>query len=185
MTNKNGINGFTLLEILVTIAIFLVLSATMIVDFKFKIPKDALNQGVEQAIVFYRQAQTATMAGASAGSASPTYGLYLSTEASQKNQIIVFADLDMDKNYDANEEDRTNCSDCGIFSLPNGVDVITLTPQSDSSLTIVFSATNTNEIYFNGSIIPTEIDGQIILKQSDTEETGEINVFHLSGQISR
>ena len=183
VVDKKEIKGFTLVEILATTTIFLILTTIIVVDFKYKIPKDALGQGVEQFVTLYRQAQTATMSGANVGATSPNYGLYLSKDGGQSNKIIVFADLNKDKHYITNEESRTNCSNCGIFSLPNGVNISGLIPETFNTLTIIFSATSTKEIYFNGS--PATANGQITLKQSETEETSNITIYYLSGQISR
>lgn len=178
-------SAFTLIEILITVAIFIIITTIIVVNFNFKTPKDALNQAVEQVITFYRQAQTATMTGVKVGSTSSTYGFFLSTEPSQKNQVIIFVDLDGDKNYDVGEEDKSACSSCGIITLPNGIEISAVTPFSGNSLTIMFSATNTNDVYFNSSALPATVNGTITITNPSIPESRNIYIYHTSGQISR
>lgn len=188
-TRKNifkPINAFTLIEMLISIAIFIIITTIFIVDFKYHVSKDALNQAIEQVIIYYRQAQTATLVGVKIGVVSPNYGLYLTTDsAGNKNkQIIVFADLNRDKLYNTGEEVSTNCSNCGVFSLPNGIQINGLSPPiAATSLAITFFATSSNEIYFNGA--KAVVGGSITLANTQTGGTASLTVNYSTGQISR
>lgn len=179
----SSISAFTILEILITLTIFIIISTVLIANLKFKTPKDALNQGLEQIITFYRQAQTSTFTGTKTGPTSPDYGLYLFLDSSQ---LIVFADLDYQKDYDAGEEDNANCLVCGVFALPTSIKISGLEFADGTgldSLTIVFSATNTSQIYFN-SVLAAQ-NASTSLKNTSTNEDDTIVIHKISGQISR
>jgi len=173
--------GFTLIEIIITTAIFVIIATMFIINLKYKTNKDALNQGIEKVITYYRQAQTLTLTGIKIGSDSPVYGIRWDTGTTN---FIIFADLNRNENYDAGEETNTNC---GIFDLPNRIEIFALDPVAnpgvDDSLTIIFSATNTEELYFNSSL--AGIDATITLENTDSSEQDSVTVYRKSGQISR
>jgi len=183
--NKSSQKGFTLFDILVSIVIFIIISVLVISNFKYKSPRGALSNGIEQLVTYYRQAQTATFAGIRVGSISPTYGIYLSTIT--PNQLIIFADTNLNNNYDdgTDEISPSQCYHCGTFSLPVDIEIsdIAVNAVSRADLAVVFSATNTEEIYYSGAQAVN--DASITLTNSKTLTNQAVTIYYSNGQISR
>lgn len=180
--------AFTLIEVLVSVAVFTILSTVLIANLRFKTPKNALTNGVDQVVSGFRQAQTATITGIKVGSISPAFGLYVSSQSGFKDQVIVFADSNRNQTYDdgIDEKNPQNCFSCGTYALPQNIEVSNIELADTISidpLAIVFSATNTEELYFNGA--PAAQNITITLTNTETTDTESVTIYYFSGQISR
>jgi len=176
-------SGFTLMEIMVSIAILGIMTTIVILNLNTKNPKNALNHGTELLISSYRQVQISTLTGIKASDKNIDYGFYL---VSGSNQLVMFADFNRDRVYDAGEAVRLGCQPCGTVVLPDNIEVFDLeigTGGSQADLTIVFYATNTDDVYLDG-ILAIE-DVTITLRNTRTAETDTATIYKNTGQISR
>jgi prepilin-type N-terminal cleavage/methylation domain-containing protein len=133
MRNK----GFTLVELLVTISIVSVLSIVVFANYRTGQKQFSLQRSAHKLSQDIRGVQNMAMSAKEFQGTVPSgYGVYLTT--AQPGQYILFADLDGDKNYDANEMVETLEFEEGIFinSLSPGNPLTVFFSPPDPTITI-------------------------------------------------
>jgi prepilin-type N-terminal cleavage/methylation domain-containing protein len=202
-TPRDDARGFTLIEMLISLSIFAVITAFVSANFRAGRQGDELRIGSTLVSSELRRAQTAATAGQTAlfcrggtrdlktcpggtagecpgGTCSTEvpngWGVRLSTISPNDKKMILYADTNANRAYDAGEEVRTDSISGGAF-----VSVKTLTPVSIGTLDIVFEPP-APIIYFNGSTA-TAI-ASIVLQHTTTAATRTVTVNRISGQIN-
>ncbi|MDD5043128.1 MAG: prepilin-type N-terminal cleavage/methylation domain-containing protein [Patescibacteria group bacterium] len=161
-------SGFTLVELLVSITIFALMTMFVVVNFRAGQKQDFLNLGAEEISNNLKKAQTAAVAGELIEGVVPKggYGLYF---ASDSTSYLYFADLDGNFNYTAVD---------GViaeYPLPKGVVI------NSENLSVVFDPPRP-KIYFNGSDI--EAESEVMIKHQDLPEAvKKIIINSVSGKI--
>ncbi len=162
--------GFTLIDLIVSMAIFSVLTGAVIVNFRAGSRNDSVRRGAQIIASTLREAQTMTLSGTELSDGSfPTggYGVRVSTD--NTNALIVFADSDDSGTYtDATEDVRT-------VTLPQEV-----TFSIGSTLDVLFSAPDAS-IFFNGAI--SSDTEEITVQAVAADITQTVTIYRLSGQI--
>ena len=199
-------SGFTLVEMLVSLAIFGVISGFVMANLRVGGQGDELRISSQLVASSVRRIQTMAVAGQTiyfcrnsgeitGSKLCPTgqdlecsegscvreippggYGLHLASAPGSERTIITFADLNRNYGYDPGEEFRRDSVSSGPL-----VGISELQPSTDGKLDIVY-APNATAIYFNQST-ETAI-ATIIMRHSHTGATKRIIVNSLSGQIS-
>jgi prepilin-type N-terminal cleavage/methylation domain-containing protein len=199
----NGERGFTLVEMLISLAIFAVITAFVTANFRVGQQGDELRISAQLLASSIRRAQTQTIAGqlldychggtndlkvcpsglddeCPGGACSQDlpngYGVHLSTTEASKRIVIVFADIDGDQAYDAGEEVIRDSISPGPF-----VFLETLVPASGETLDIVFTPPKP-AISFNASEMDTL--ATMTLRHETTGDTREVSINRISGQVN-
>jgi prepilin-type N-terminal cleavage/methylation domain-containing protein len=205
MTPKGSGNdrGFTLVEMLISLSIFAVVTAFVTANFRVGRQGDELRLSSQLAATAIRRAQTLATAGQTtafcrggtndlktcpSGLSSECgggtcvvevprgYGIRFSTAAADARKLITFADLDGDRAYDVGELLRTDAVSPGL-----SVRVSTLSPTAGSTLDIVFEPPKPT-VYFNGSTA-TGI-ATITTLHSVTNQVKNVTVNRITGQVN-
>jgi len=168
-------NGFTLIELMVAIAIISIMSAVVIVQYNGYRNSKALTLGEKQIINDIRMVQGKTYNILSDSGSFPEggYGIRFLKDS---NSYIVFTDNDDDSAYDAGEEFET-------IELPENVEIVGLKKDGadDSPVDIVFKPPygkvliDTKE-KSGGSFIKLEIE---IKNKSGSTKTIEVSSSRL------
>lgn len=123
--------GFTLLELLITIAISGILTAMMFTNFSKEKDRNNLKAAVRQVQTDLQAMQTNAQAGLAQGASVPNgYGIYI---AGAGSTYTLFSDMNANNQYTAGEEIRSR-------TLPGATDVA-IKPSS-SLLSILFTKPN-------------------------------------------
>lgn len=178
MVNKFGIGtgikqGFALIELLVSIAIFVIITTAVVVNFRVGERSTELRLTAQELATKIRRVQIMAQSGRQIeGLSLPQgYGVYITG-----NDFVFFADQDGNWIYDAGEE----ISEV-TFSLPSAMIIESLEPLlPDDRLDVVFEVPGPR-VWINGA----EDDGtaQIQLKHEGTGQTRTITVWRVSGRV--
>lgn len=165
--------GFTIIELLVAISIFIVITGLVVANFRRGARSDELKIAAAGLASTLRKAQTMALAGEAIGGVVPAggYGVYVTMDT--PNRYIIFADNDGNKIYGVGEELAG-----GINFLPSNIAVDQVSPVSAS---VVFKPPKPT-IYINGGT--SENSATITLKDSISDQTRKVTVNRISGQIS-
>ncbi|MFH1112195.1 MAG: type II secretion system protein [Patescibacteria group bacterium] len=185
---ENKKNGFTIMELLISIAIFLIITAMVIVNFRSGQYRDELIGGAEAIETTIREMQTKTNAGETVKcdplqlepSAPPDgYGVYITDVP----LIIAFADCAYvhSARYTYDSTNPTEDLVLKNVTLPANVSIESMSEggASVSTLNIVFSPTS-EVVKINGADGNSIIE--ITLKHSRTEKEITVKLNTLTGQ---
>lgn len=166
---QNSRNGFTLIDLIVSIGIFTMLATVSIANFRAGANNDAVRQGAAISSQLARRAQTATLSGAVLSDGTfPVGGYGIRLDGDNTGVITLFADIDGNRDYtDASEELES-------VALPR--DVV----FGGGTLNIVFSSPNA-DVYFNGAA--SEASQTINLSSPAADVVQAVIIYRLSGQI--
>lgn len=184
--SKSGA-GFTLVELLISIAITGFLAALMFNNFSKEKDRNALKTTVHQLQTEIQKMQTNAQGGVVTGSGVPKgYGVYIPQAGSSGSSIVVFADQ-------AGTDFRHNSGDTDIrtYTLPTGVTINKLSNGSAASYTtldIVFATPN-GTAKVTGNIAPSNADtpnvASIYIKSSKLNVCYAITVTKDVGTVSQ
>ncbi|KPJ85501.1 hypothetical protein AMJ57_02870 [Parcubacteria bacterium SG8_24] len=199
----NDVKGFTLVEMLVSMAIFSVITAFAVANFRAGQQGDELRISTQLVASTIRHAQTLAMAGqtlhychggSTEGRLCPSgedaecsggscirdlplgYGVRLSTDVTGRRVAIVFADTDGNHALDAGEELRRDSVSSGPF-----VQVSALDPHVAGTLDIVFIPPKPL-VKYNGA--ETDTVATITLEHRQTGRTRQVTINRISGQVN-
>lgn len=164
--------GFTIIELLVAISIFIVVTSLVVANFRRGTRSDELRIAAFGLASTLRRAQTMAMTGALINGAMPLGGYGVHMTKDEPTRYIIFADSD-DKMYGVGEE-----LEGGIISLPHNIVIDQLVP---APVSVVFTPPKPT-IYINGG---TNFNLVIItLKDLISGQAKKVIVNRISGQIS-
>lgn len=196
--------GFTMIEMLISLSIFAVVTAFVTANFRAGRQSDEIRLSSQLVATAIRRAQTLAIA----GQASPScvggandkkmclggtaaecpsgacvidvpkggYGIRLTTVSPDSRKVILFADLDGDRAYDAGELMRSDTVSPGPF-----VAVTALNPVASNVLDIVFEPPKP-KTWLNNSVA-TPI-ATITLSHTTTGSSKTVTVNAVSGQVN-
>lgn len=195
--------GFTMIEMLISLSIFAVITAFVTANFRAGRQSDELRQSTQLLATAIRRAQTMAISGqtvpycqggtndkkvcpngtsAECGGGTCVrdlpkgYGIRLTTVAATASKVVLFADIDGDLAYDAGEEIRVDSVTPGPF-----VSVTSLNPVSSNVLDIVFVPPQP-KVWFNGSTASAV--ASVTLTHRTTGLTKSVSVNQITGQIN-
>lgn len=147
-------NGFTLIEVMITVAIVTILSATAVVNYYSFNDRLSLSSAGQEMALNIRQSQVYGLnvkeASVGGGIFTSGYGIYFNMDSGSNDNYIVFVDKDGDQKYDEDSGCGSGNTECveSVF-LKNGVtisfiDSVESCPASNSAryLTITFLRPN-------------------------------------------
>lgn len=161
--------GFTLLELVIAMAVFGILTTVAVVDFQKGSRNDAARQGARLAEAVLRRAQTMTLSGTITGGSFPAGGYGVRFDSAAPTQVTLFADASGNFNYNAGEE-LTN----GTVTLPSKVTF------SGATLNVVFSPPE-GRVYFNGLSSPDT--RSVIFQAGGAALTKQVVIYRLTGLV--
>ncbi len=161
--------GFTLIDLIVSLSIFVVITGVVVVNFRAGQINDSVRQSANITASFLRKAQIMTLTGAKApDSTFPAGGWGVRFDSDDTNTVVLFADSDGDYVYDDGEEVDTEDFSPGAYFVV------------DSTLDIVFSSPDA-DVYFNGN--QSSISENISIAAQDADIMQRVIIYRLSGQI--
>lgn len=195
-------SGFTLVELLVSMAIFAVITGFVMANFRAGSQGDEIRLASQIVASEVRRAQTQALAGQmtkfcrEAGVDGRTcesdldcgdgacvsdvprggYGLHLSVMEGENRAVILFADTNVNYAYDAGEQVRRVSISPNVFVNVTGVEPMT----AQQSLDIVFTPPKPT-VRLNGSVGAL---ARITLTHRSTQAVRSVTVNALSGQVS-
>ena len=195
--------GFTTMEMLISLAIFGVVTAFLMANFRTGKAIDELRLASNGAVSALRQAQTRAISGSTVnvcrggehdgklcsngaakgcvgGTCSPEvprgYGVRFSKVGEAAGRAVVFADLDGTKSYSTDE-------DLQVLELSpsSNVAVTSFDPYTYPVVDVVFEPPRPT-VYFNGSVNETVV--LISLEHEISGQVRTLRVNRVSGQVS-
>ena len=163
-------SGFTIVDLLISIAILGLLSTIVLVNFRGGERSDSVRQSANMALSFLRRAQTMTLSGATliSDGTFPEGGYGVRFDSSDTNTLVLFADKNKDHLYSAGEETESiDLSKQSVFDASGNLDVLFSAPDG--------------EVYFNGAA--TELSKTIQFSADGTDITKSVIIYRASGQI--
>lgn len=172
--NKN-VKGFTLLELVVSIGIFGMISGIVIANLRGGSLRNELILGATNLTETIREAHTRTVSGELVGGVLPLggFGIFLSSNAPA--EYVLFADLNGDLAFGEGEEVRR-----AKFVLSNNVSIQSMAPLSGNSLTITFRQPKPTP-YINGATADSAAD--VILKNKFLTDIKTVHFERVSGAV--
>lgn len=168
---QTNILGMTIIELIVSIAIFGILATTIISNFRSGERSSSVRQASRLTESLLRRAQTMTLTGSVLGNGDfPDGGYGVRFDKSQPGKIILFADKNRNYIYDTGESMNED------ILFPGGA-----TFSLSENLDVVFSATDNGNALFNG--VNTPGSKTISFTGINTTQTNTITIYRLSGQI--
>lgn len=147
--------GFTLVELLASIAIIGIISSVFFVNYRSSEERSRLNMTVQKVATDIRLAQTYSLGSNEFSGLFPIGGWGVYFDSSAPDSYIIFADQNGDKSYDATEKFKEEKLPVGVIldslTIPGGVvDIVFLPPDpityingvENSEITIYFSDKN-------------------------------------------
>ncbi len=197
--------GFTLIEMLISLGIFAVITGVVMANFRVGSQGDELRSSSQLVAASLRRVQTAALAGQTArfcrdaagngggiclsdadcpGTACVNdvprggYGLHFDTAEPGNRVMVTFADTNNDGLYQAAEETRRDNVSPEIF-----VSVIGVTPTVMGTVLDVAFVPPRPTVRFNGGASP-DLVASIVLRHRSTLQTKEVTVNSISGRVS-
>lgn len=188
--------GFTLVELLVTIGIFMVMTSVVLAKYRsFSTNSDFAN-AVEGLVLSLREAQVYGVGSKTAGGTvcppapesafNCAYGIYLSKVDGENGSYVIFVDANKDGSYNTGEPvvqtvSLWNPSEIWIFEIAvdkivNGIHGIT----NPNTLTVTFKRPNPDAI-INGD--PNNTSVQITLKKGVAQTNSSVVNVTSAGQM--
>ncbi len=167
-------DGFTIIELLVAISIFIVVTSLVVANFRRGARSDELKIAASGLASTMRRAQTMALAGEAINGAVPAGGYGVRVAQSEPGRYIIFSDIDGNKIYGTGEE-----LNGGITSLPANIiiNAVSPTPTAD----VVFKPPKPT-IYINGGAVENSL--VVTLKDLISNQTKNVTINRISGQIS-
>ncbi len=195
--------GFTLIEMLVSMSIFAVITGFVMANYRVGQQGDELRISAQLVGSMVRRAQTSAVAGgeifACAGGLSVGtvctpgdaavcgegtcvrdiprgYGVRFSTTSGEERRMTYFADTDGNRRFGAGETVRTDTVSSGRF-----VDVVAVSPADNGALEIVFVPPRAAAFYNAATDV---IEAVITLRHRTTGQERDVRINRISGQVS-
>ena len=182
--STRALRGFTLVEVLVSIGIFTVLTGVVLSNYRGYNTNALFANASEDIVLALRQAQVYGVGVKGTGTSFTTpYGVYFSTVAAKKNEIVIFADTNGNRIYNPlagetavetikwNSTTAVSTITCDGVPCGNNVYVTFKRPNPDA-----FVATVANQAISVGKL-------DVVLNDSNTGKTSTISITS-TGQIS-
>lgn len=197
-------SGFTLIEMLISLSIFAVVTAFVTANFRAGRQSDEIRLATQLVATAIRRAQTMAISGQTVpycqGGTNDKgicpggtnlecgggtcvrevpkgYGIHLTTVGTGASKAILFADTDGDKLFSTRETVRTDSITPGPFVVASALDPV----SAGSALDIVFEPPKP-KIWFNASQ-STGI-ASITLRHTTSGQTKNVTINIISGQIN-
>ncbi len=124
-TQTQSESGFTLIEMMVVIAIFVIITAIVLSSLPRFRERTRLDLVAQEVALLVRQAQTFTTSTRAFGSATnfPSYGVYFKKGDPDPDTLILFADKIVDKKYNGTACGQTNSECLEQFTLPKSIKI--------------------------------------------------------------
>lgn len=201
--SRSNARGFTLIEMLLSLSIFAIVTAFVTANFRAGRQGDELRLSSQLVASAIRRAQSLATAGQTtafcrggtrdlqtcpSGLSSECgggtcvvevprgYGIRFSTVAVDARKVILFADLDGDRAFDAGELIRSDSVSPGP-----SVRVQALVPVAGNTLDIVFEPPKPS-VFFNG--LTTTGIATVTTVHSVTNQTKNVSVNRVTGQVN-
>lgn len=177
---SNFKKGFTIIDLLVAITIFVILTSLTIANFVTGKRRDALRQSGIVLVSILQEAQTAALSGMTINGVTPVGGYGVHFDTSTPSQIIYFADVNGNEVYDQTTDTLVS----GVIdNLPDEVVISALKVGEDNLLSadFVFKAPDGNR-YLNGLLNGGKLE--IDLVHQKTSQTTKVTASTSSGQIT-
>ncbi len=191
--SANSKPGFTLVELLVSIAIIGILTSIVFVSFANQRERDSVKAAVAQAQIDLQDMQSNAQSGVLTGASLPAgYGMWFrvgsspsATNPVYKLNYMMFADLPGDT---ANSWD-TNDSTIALKALPQDVEVVGITDGDDNVASVVHAVYQVP----NGNVVltflplanPNTSKATITFKQTKANLCYSISIIGDSGTVNR
>jgi prepilin-type N-terminal cleavage/methylation domain-containing protein len=196
--------GFTLIEMLVSLSIFAVITSFVIANYRVGQQGDELRISAQLVGSMVRRAQTAAIAGGEIASCvggavngkvcTPGisaacadgdclrdiprgYGVHFSSAAGKERTMVYFADTNGDRRFDPQEAVRSESVSSGAFVSVTGV----FPDDGSGSLDIVFVPPKPNVLY---NAATDETEAVVTLRHRSTGKEQTIRINRVSGQVS-
>jgi prepilin-type N-terminal cleavage/methylation domain-containing protein len=194
---KQKNKGFTLVEMLISVGIFTVMSAIILANYPEFRSRSALDNLTAQVAIVFREAQVYGISVREEGDADfdVGYGVHVDIDSSKNGnkELIIFADKNRDKMFNPGTE-KDSDSVVETFTLTGGESITqlcapscvdgTIRPQEQSSVTAVFVRPNP-DAYFSVKGALDESLPSISLRISNRSGSYSRNVeVFTTGQIS-
>ncbi len=165
--------GFTIIELVVAMGIFVVITSIVVANFRAGSRSDELRIAAEAMVSNLRKVQNMALAGQLTEGVNPPggYGVYF--KLADSDRYITFADLDGELDYDFGEA----LAD-GTIILPRDVRIIEVEPTVITS--VIFKPPKPT-VYINGGTWETTLT--VTLKHNLSGQTRKVIVKRISGQI--
>lgn len=200
MTDRRG---FTLIELLVSITIFGVMTGFLMANFRSGRTADELRIGAQNVASALREAQTMALSGklvnacrggarnlkvcptgaaadCPGGACAPEvphgYGLRANTLSGSDTSLILYADLNGNRAYDAGEELNTR-----PLSPTKRVTVSAVDPVAGGLLDVVFEPPKPS-IFYNAAT--AAVQATVTVRHSTSQATRTVTLNRISGQVS-
>lgn len=200
---KRPLKGFTLIEMLISLSIFGVITGIVIANFRAGQQGDELRISGQLVASTMRRAQTAALGGeeinyckggtdnlevclsgddadCAGGVCDPDiprgYGIHFTTADDGKRMMTYFADTDGDRIFDETEIVSQRAVSSGEF-----IEISSLVPLSGNRLDIVFVPPKPT-VYFNGTTV--DALAKVTLRHITTGAFREVMINRISGQIN-
>lgn len=165
--------GFTIIELLVSIGIFIVITTMVVANFRAGSRSDELKVAADALGADLGRAQNMALAGQEVNGVTPTggYGVYFTTN--EPSRYIIFVDSNDNQKYDVGEDLAG-----GKILLPKNVTITSVQPLASSSA--VFKPPKPM-VYINGGTTDNMLI--VVLKHTLTGKTRKIILNRISGRI--
>ncbi|MFZ5391065.1 MAG: pilus assembly FimT family protein [Patescibacteria group bacterium] len=176
--------GFTIVDLLVSISIFVVITGVTLSNFNRGRQRDDLEQGGLLVVSVLQQAQAYALSGQTIGGIVPTGGYGLNFDLSNPGRFVFFADLDSNGFYSSTAD---SLADAGSYNLPANVTIINLTVrqgEAGQSVSLADFAYRPPQAarYLNGLLNGGSLE--VTLRQGQTGQTKLITASTASGQVN-
>ncbi len=164
--------GFTLIELVVSVAVIVIISAIALANYRFGGDINDLNNSAQELSVNIRRIQHLALSAAQFGSNVPQggYGIYFDKN-NYASSYILFADSDSDRNYDSPSE----LIDEGEINLKRGIKIndIKTGGVSLATTSITFLPPDP-EIFINGATSTTSTEITLCIEKNCSQYTKKI-----------
>ena len=175
MFYRNKQQGFTLIELIVSVSIIVLVSSIFLVDFHKYGNKGNVDMSAQKISSDIRMIQSYAFGLKEFNGSRPKggWGIYFN-KITNNDEYIIFADNDYGHDYDVSEKYRiikTNNTQINNLKV-NGIDKNWISVTAEPPNPIIWICNNT-------SSCSTTTDAEIILESSDEQKIIEINCFGL------
>jgi len=176
--------GFTIIELLVSMTIFLIITSIVVANFRQGSQRDDLQHGALLVASLLQQAQTYALAGRVTADLNQVsqvppggYGIYLATAS--KDKVLFFPDFNGNGLYDSNTETIGGWQ----YSLAKDVELESLAVSESNEPTVAFTfrppqGTRYINDTVNGGVLV------VILKHTKSLQQYKVTANAISGQVN-